>query len=684
MKLYNFNFTESYQYCIYQYPFRIFYNINGDDKTPKNLEYNENKAIPNYCIKLMNSFIEAFDIYINKYKFINPLKKGIFYDKGAYFIDILIADIPVQKGLVASGLIDNSNYFISDDAMNGEAIRIILDKNLIPNTATPIHELFHVFQYNYCNFNNMWFMEGLARWSQNLTHTRKMIEEELPQNNDQLSILLDRKHDAEYFWRELIKKCNNNSNFVKVLLEQCSKEARNKNNDDNWSKEEKKSYLNNEYIFKAIISTIEILDEDSDEQLNFFIKTLKEYKNRIYKGNIDFNDLAENIEIIEGDLVIEDTNIVSLNSFNRLKKVKTIKIKNNTKLLEILGFNGLESIQNIEISNNENLEKVYGFFKFFNKIGVIDGYIKIESNNKLGNIKFLYGLKHIGSSFCLHDNSLKTIKGSGQQEKDKILFYDTWRLALGKNSWLDSHFSKFTSVDSIIDYVEKYGIVYVYAQKYIAQKFLFKNRERLKEFGLKFFANDLKTVRILLDKRQFYEHMIEYNLEYLIPKYYPKIEDIKYPCVTKQITAANGESVRIVYNSKELGVIASDEVVNKYISGKIEYASNIFYKDGQIIEDITYEKSFDKTYYILNNDTKYKMIDKKIENKYKKDFIKIFDSLLPNGGTLTCCIDYKIKNNIPKIFEINVRLGYTLARNEDDFKQMMKAYMMECDNEYIS
>jgi hypothetical protein len=75
------------------------------------------------------------------------------------------------------------------------------------------------------------------------------------------------------------------------------------------------------------------------------------------------------------------------------------------------------------------------------------------------------------------------------------------------------------------------------------------------------------------------------------------------------------------------------------------------------------------------------MINRRIENKFKDDFISIFKTLLPNDGELLCCIDYKIEDNIPKIFEINVRLGYTLAMYSEDFEIMMNKYMIECDYE---
>jgi hypothetical protein len=794
--------------------------MNGDANSPKIVQYNTNKEIPDYIFNILKKFYQANQYYIKEYKLMNPLKKGFYFDKGAKFIDILLCDIPIQKGLVGAELIDNNSFFNAQKEMHGKSIRILLHNNLIPDTATPIHELFHVFQYNYCNFNNMWFMEGLARWSQNITHARINIRESLPSTADELNSLILRAHDAEYFWRELIAKCGNTIEFVKVLLEQSALQAiemEKKYNLTLWSTQNKKSLLNNEYIFKAILKTIEILQITPDKELQSFINIIKKHKNSATKGTIYFANLSEdelkeleNTEEIHGDLIIESSNIHSLNSFNKLKKINTLKIKNNPNLIEILGFNALESVQNIEISHNINLEKIYGFFKFFAKVSKIEGFIKIEQNKKLENLLFLSGLRQVGSSFYLHHNNLTSLKGledleevgasfslssnkitnllplknlrrvNGmlgvaynqlisldglenlealsvikwgneyrslalqgnpnltdisalrntlsltklciihldeannfkllpdinsnfynqtisvisnnknidannifsdykKQTKIKILFADTWINALSKIDWLDAHFSDFKDVNKVIEYAKTHGITYLYGQVYNAQKFLFHNQETLKKAGLKFIVNDFDIVQLLLDKRRFFEFMIKNSLEAYIPKYYPTIDEIHYPCVIKHISGANGESVRIVYSKEELGTVDKDEVVNEYILGDTEYAMNLFYKDGTIIEEVTYKKTYSENFYVLNSDTKYKMVDTKIINPYLSEFTKIIDTMFAHGGELFCCIDYKIENNTPKIFEINVRLGYTLARNGDDFKKIMDKYILEIE-----
>ncbi len=137
--------NNDYECCLISKPFRIFYNLNSDDKTPKNIEYKTNDLIPEYILQILKSFSVAYELYIKKFKLLNPLEKGIYFEKSAKFIDILIVDIPLQKGLVSSELIDNSFYF-NDEILKGKSIKILLDRNLITNTATPIHELFHVFQ----------------------------------------------------------------------------------------------------------------------------------------------------------------------------------------------------------------------------------------------------------------------------------------------------------------------------------------------------------------------------------------------------------------------------------------------------------------------------------------------------------------------------------------------------------
>ncbi|WP_455757816.1 ATP-grasp domain-containing protein [Sulfurimonas sp.] len=823
IKLYSLNKESQYQYCAFIYPFRFFYNLKDNDKSPKNISYNEDENIPDYITFILKSFTNAFSIFTNEYGFKNPLAEGVYFNKGAKFIDVMIVDIPVQKGLVASDLVDNSSLFEDDFKDNPHAVRILLDRNLIKNSATPIHELFHVFQYSYNSFNNMWFMEGLARWSQNLTHKRENIQEILPQSINELIYLLNREHDAEYFWRELIYKCNS-LKFVRTLLEQTTVQAEvleeeykntNKYNTGNWAKIDKKSSLNNKYIFRAIIDTIDVLQIKPDNELKNFINSMNKYQNTVIVGDVDLATLSkdelkrqEDIEVIDGDLIIEATSINILNNFNKLKKVNTIRIKDNENLSEILGFNSLVSVKNIEISNNKNLESIYAFYKFFKSVKKIDGYIKISSNKKLKSVDFLRGLAYVGSSFYLHNNALNslngledleevdaslslssnaltdllplkklkkvngmlgvaynqlssldgidnltkinTIKWNGEYrsiamqentnlndisalkeiksskkhciiyldsknnydalpekdsefynqdiiiktknsvfntksifpnykklEKVKILFLDKWKNTIGSVDYIDSYFDEFKDINKVIDYCKLVDIKVIFAQVVFAQNFVNKHRKLLEENGIKFIINDKVMLDTFVNKKKFYHFMIDTNMSEYIPQYYKDVDDVKFPAIIKAQTGGNGRNMEIVYNKEELLSSEVDGIVSEYIPDTIEYATHVICKDDKVLTSITYKKTSLNEFYIMKQNTGAEVKFEIIQTPFIDIFAEILSKVSKNSGYSLACIDYKIVDNKPKIFEINPRLGYTLFKRPDDLKSFIDIYTKE-------
>ena len=1062
MKLFKFCEKDEYKQALFLYPFRIFYNVSGDDKSPKKLEYNLNKTIPDYVLNIMDAFYRAFYIYTQEQNFKSPMKEGIFFDKGAKFIDILIVNIPVQKGLVSADLIDNGSYFKNIKQLHGESVRILLDRDLIKNTATPIHELFHVFQYNYCSFNNMWFMEGLARWSQNLTHKRTNVSETLPSTLSELEHLTSRAHDAEYFWRELISKCDNKFHFVKILLEQCALQANileeafqedDKYKTNNWSREEKRLSINNKHIFKAIIDTIEIMEINPDNELQRFIDIIKESNSiprieTITISSINEHELSkfEDIEIIEGDLVIDYINLKLLNSFNKLKKVNSIIIKNNKNLVELFGFNALESVKNIEISDNRELQGIHGFKSLFKNSGSISGHIKIIKNPNLKSVSFLKGLKRTGSSLYLHQNNLSDLKGledleevdaslslssneiedlsalsnlkhihgilglshnklttlhglenlqtlkttrwnsqnrtlnihgnkdlydisalkniltsenymivlmddykqythkpeadsnfhknilelynrktmeliptykfvhkdthdysnfgktthshtlehlfdfeldsdiliisfsgrggelggmfnsrypfitnnvktnkifimdksdswyhngidaltddinetisfiktlkerkkyskvlcvgasmggymallagrligatnilalsaqtfldtknrnkyqddrwdksigelntlnreyldlkplyddfdedcnieihysknieldeihakyldnkniktigheqsnhylavylhkqgmledivlnhlsidkSTSEEKVKILCAKGWEKALKKSTWLDVHHISFKDIDKVIKYAKENGIEILFANNYSSQLSIFNNQKKLKEVGLKFLVNSKQTLTNLVDKQLFYEIMLENGFEKYVPKYYDSTKDVKFPCMVKIKSGGAGRGMFIAYSKKDLKKLEKNMILSEYLPSKTEYATSIFLKDGKILKHATYSKTSKKDVYILQHEKRKDIQTQKCDTPFLELFENIVKTMSGNDKYCQCSINYKIENGIPKIFEINPRIGYTLSRFPDDFKETMKSYLEELE-----
>ena len=62
--------------CIEQYPFRLYINTFDISKE--------------YIDEILKSFSNAFNIFIDTYNLTNPLEEGIYFTKGAKYIDITI------------------------------------------------------------------------------------------------------------------------------------------------------------------------------------------------------------------------------------------------------------------------------------------------------------------------------------------------------------------------------------------------------------------------------------------------------------------------------------------------------------------------------------------------------------------------------------------------------------------
>lgn len=1050
----NISFVKKeYEYCFISNPFRIFYNLSKDDKTPANLKFSYKKDIPDYIINIFKLFFQANEIYTKKLKLRNPLKEGIYFDKGAEFIDILIVDIPKQKGLVASELVDNSEYFLEED-MKGKAVKIQIHNDLIEDTATPIHELFHVFQYNYCNFNNMWFMEGLARWSQNLIHKRQMKDEILPQTIEELDSLLLRAHDAEYFFRKLFFYVDDLSSFIKNFLLNCELEEKELLAELKIEKIQKKSIINNLYVLNALLKTFENVDLKNKKEIRVFLEVIELYIIRESKKNVLHNlevetyhyNSYDNLHMIEGDLIISDTNLKILDGFNRIKQISgTLKISDNKVLEEINGFHSLEYVKNIEITHNESLENIYALSKFFLKIKRIDGYIKITSNKKLRSIAFLRGLEHTGSSLYLHNNNLTSLKGleylttvvaslslssnsiksleelnnlkkvygllsvahnklvslkglenleflkttvwnsqsktillngnpnlkdikaleniltyeryliiytddinqykikpnsnsnfhknilelydtknkcfiptyefvektkhnyeyfgrtthneklthlfdfemksdilvisfSGygghlggvfnsrypfitnevitnkifildnsdswyhngsnviansideivnllsyfikkgnykkilcigssmggymaliagkllnvtnvlafspqtfidnktrkkfsdkrwnkelskvnekytkylnikelyknsninnkieihysesvpldevhalylddkriklfsykncdhyvsvylhekrlledmvlkhlgmekpKKSKNKILFADKWQSTLKKCSFIEAYHTSFSDIKKVIDFALDNKINILFGNNYSAQKAIAKNEKLLKEKGLKFLVNTQKTLKHFVDKKLFYDLMLQKGYEQYVPKYYSNENEVIYPCIVKTISGGAGRGIFIAYSKDEITFKDKNLIISEYLPSKVEYATTIFMKKGKIIEDFTFSKKVEKDFYVLQAEKKETIKVEYCETPFLELFEEIVSYLSSNDEYCQCSINFKIENNIPKIFEINPRVGYTLSGFPTYFEKYIDRYMSELD-----
>jgi hypothetical protein len=295
--------ASEYDHVVVQGGFRIFFTADGGPGSPKDLSDKNLDGVPDYIESLLDKLQNARHILAERLHLKDPLAEGRLYDKGARYIDIYIKDIPKKYG-IASGIVSTREPdILAGTNFRGPAISIILHRNLVPNTATPMHELFHLFQFNYSEFYNRWFSEGLGRWSQSLVSDSPVKEERLPSTITELDALLNKSHKAEYFWNRLSSLCDPanaaspveygsarvladklrpGTRLIKAMLDNTEKQynlvrAQQKSGntaEDYWPKEQTRLPTNNIYLLQAIKDSMQTCPQAEDEELQAFIELL--------------------------------------------------------------------------------------------------------------------------------------------------------------------------------------------------------------------------------------------------------------------------------------------------------------------------------------------------------------------------------------------------------------------------
>jgi len=164
------------------------------------------------------------------------------------------------------------------------------------------------------------------------------------------------------------------------------------------------------------------------------------------------------------------------------------------------------------------------------------------------------------------------------------------------------------------------------------------------------------VVHLCDDKYLFSQHLIEHGFEDYIPKI--NSSEKNYPFFLKKKKDTWSQNIHLISNfdqeQKLLKTINKDDYYRQEaIYGNYEYATHILYDDNKIIHSLTIKHNYTKHHHlpILGRDKHYQLIT-------KSNHLTLFASILEKIGYKgLCCIDYKIINNVPKIFEINPRLG---------------------------
>lgn len=84
------------------------------------------------------------------------------------------------------------------------------------DNLTPAHEYFHLVQYGYNMFKRSWYLEGMARWSENVLARHQSKLGVLPGTVNDLEALFQSGYRAVSTWYALIDHCDDSTPFVRV------------------------------------------------------------------------------------------------------------------------------------------------------------------------------------------------------------------------------------------------------------------------------------------------------------------------------------------------------------------------------------------------------------------------------------------------------------------------------------
>lgn len=169
----------------------------------------------------------------------------------------------------------------------------------------------------------------------------------------------------------------------------------------------------------------------------------------------------------------------------------------------------------------------------------------------------------------------------------------------------------------------------------------------------------LESIEICDDKKIFFQTLSKNGFSKYLPKTGGKYN---YPYLLKKRNDEAGENSYIISNDEQEHTLAEyiknpDYFSQESVPGKKEYATHILFKENKVAYSITIEYNFEHQCQI-HGKVQATYSELITSSPYLDVFSDILKSIKFEG---LCCIDYKIIENSPVIFEINPRPGISLS-----------------------
>ncbi len=236
--------------------FHIYYTLEGEhafaaDVPPGQRRETEARA---RLVALIEQLQRADRVYREKLSLRPPFASG--RHATGLGIDIHILKLDGKSGSTGDELhrFDYRHF----PARTG-VIAIALSNRWRPTSLTPAHELFHAYQYSYTFFKNAWYLEGMARASENFFRLTQTVTVRLPDSLDELGTLLRESYEASRVWNRIIELCG--PGVLAPLLESYDRldgAAANARNivPTDWPEDEQWAEANNAFLFRGLHDTL--------------------------------------------------------------------------------------------------------------------------------------------------------------------------------------------------------------------------------------------------------------------------------------------------------------------------------------------------------------------------------------------------------------------------------------------
>ena len=169
----------------------VIYEETGENAVEDTTDLNSN-GVPDVVEDIATQVNAARELFKDVFAFPDPLESERFKIATTIEIDILARpNMSNRSGQATSGVRKQSKH-----NPNEAALRLKMANTLNPRkSATPEHEYFHLIQYGATYFRNGWYLEGMARWSEDSVSAI----EEYPDGKSVSSTLKDKAAEEKIY-----------------------------------------------------------------------------------------------------------------------------------------------------------------------------------------------------------------------------------------------------------------------------------------------------------------------------------------------------------------------------------------------------------------------------------------------------------------------------------------------------